>query len=202
MSDIKNPWDNGGGNQTQAGPWGENVSGSKVVNINTVKTGEKAQIPEFNPWWVVVAIVFIWLLSGIYQVQPNEQGVVLRFGKYVDTTDAGLHYHLPYPIETVKKVSTTQERSINLGEAAAYTASNTAALRNAPDNNLRSFTESHMLTGDENIVNVQFRQNATWQGTIRWVEKQKTQRVRSELEMIKLMDEAIDRDEADTVKWE
>lgn len=52
------------------------------------------------------------------------------------------------------------------------------------------------------IVNVQFRQNATWQGTIRWVEKQKTQRFRSELEMIKLMDEAIDRDEADTVKWE
>lgn len=154
MSDIKNPWDNGGGNQTQAGPWGENVSGSKVVNINTVKTGEKAQIPEFNPWWVVVVIVFIWLLSGIYQVQPNEQGVVLRFGKYVDTTDAGLHYHLPYPIETVKKVSTTQERSINLGEAAAYTASNTAALRNTPDNNLRSFTESHMLTGDENIVDI------------------------------------------------
>lgn len=52
------------------------------------------------------------------------------------------------------------------------------------------------------IVNVQFRQNATWQGTIQWVEKQKTQRFRSELEMIKLMDEAIDRDEADTVKWE
>ena len=42
-----------------------------------------------------------WLISGVYKVQPDEQGVVLRFGRWVETTDPGLHYHLPAPISTV-----------------------------------------------------------------------------------------------------
>jgi len=78
----------------------------------------------------------------LYQIQPSEQGVVTRFGAYVYTTDAGLHYHLPYPIENVIKVNTTRERSINLGIAENYR------------NSAKSFTESHMLTGDENIVDI------------------------------------------------
>ncbi len=77
----------------------------------------------------------------LYQIQPSEQGVVLRFGAYAYTTDAGLHYHLPYPIESVDKVNITQERSITIGETAY-------------SNHANSFTESHMLTGDENIVDI------------------------------------------------
>ncbi|MBR1649305.1 MAG: FtsH protease activity modulator HflK [Alphaproteobacteria bacterium] len=88
--------------------------------------------------------VLLWAASGFYQVQTNENGVVLRFGKYVDTTYPGLHYHLPYPIEEVQKVSMTQERSINLGV-------NDGSYRNYQNN---SFTETHMLTGDENIVDI------------------------------------------------
>lgn len=93
---------------------------------------------------IIGAAAALWLASGFYQVQTNEQGVVLRFGKYVDTTEPGLHYHLPYPIETVEKVSMTQERSINLGVAESSRVSNVS----------RAFTESHMLTGDENIVDI------------------------------------------------
>ncbi|MBP1531984.1 MAG: FtsH protease activity modulator HflK [Alphaproteobacteria bacterium] len=84
----------------------------------------------------------LWLCSGFYQVQPSEEGVVMRFGKYVYTTDAGLHYHLPAPIEQVVKVNVTQERSINLGSGDSRDYRNNA------------FTESHMLTGDENIVDI------------------------------------------------
>ena len=92
--------------------------------------------------YAFLLLAAIWLASGFYQVQPSEQGVILRFGRYVDTTDAGLHYHLPYPIEDVIKVNVTQERSINLGSAENRDYRNNA------------FTESHMLTGDENIVDI------------------------------------------------
>ena len=112
---------------------------------------------DFKISWIIAAVALLWLATGFYQVQPNEQGVVLRFGKYADTTDAGLHYHLPYPIEEVVKVNITQERSINLGVAEAYTTANRVAIRNGQTGNadpLKSFTESHMLTGDENIVDV------------------------------------------------
>ncbi|HBO49937.1 MAG TPA: FtsH protease activity modulator HflK [Alphaproteobacteria bacterium] len=99
---------------------------------------------NFGGWfkYALLLIALLWLASGFYQVQPSEQGVVLRFGGYADTTDAGLHYHLPYPIEDVIKVNVTQERSINLGSSENRDYRNNA------------FTESHMLTGDENIVDI------------------------------------------------
>ncbi|MBR1915343.1 MAG: FtsH protease activity modulator HflK [Alphaproteobacteria bacterium] len=95
--------------------------------------------------------MLLWLGSGFYQLQPSEEGVVLRFGKYVETTSAGLHYHLPYPIEKVIKVNVTQERSINLGVEENMTQNR---FSNRSSVALNSFTESHMLTGDENIVDI------------------------------------------------
>lgn len=94
---------------------------------------------------ILGAILFLWLVSGFYQVQPSEQGVILRFGKYVETTDAGLHYHLPFPIEQAYIVDVSKERSIEIGvnEDDYYG-------RNSKD----ELTESHMLTGDENIVDI------------------------------------------------
>ena len=93
---------------------------------------------------IIGIILFLWLISGFYQVQPSEQGLVLRLGKYVETTDAGLHYHLPYPFERVYIVDVSKERSINLGV-------NENSFREASSSEL---TESHMLTGDENIVDM------------------------------------------------
>ena len=92
--------------------------------------------------WGLLLLLVLWGCGGFYQVQPSEEGVVLRFGRYLETTDAGLHYHLPSPIEDVVKVNVTQERSINLGTGESRDYRNNA------------FTESHMLTGDENIVDI------------------------------------------------
>ena len=150
MSKNNGPW----GNDS---PWNEpenTASPGKVIDFANI---QKPGGFDFKISWIIAAVALLWLATGFYQVQPNEQGVVLRFGKYADTTDAGLHYHLPYPIEEVVKVNITQERSINLGVAEAYTTANRVAIRNGQTGNadpLKSFTESHMLTGDENIVDV------------------------------------------------
>ncbi len=136
MAKIKSPWDD---NDSNDNPWAERESfGPKIRQF---KPRQPVEI-TFKWWWVIVAIVLIWLASGFYQVQPNEEAIVLRFGAYNDTTTPGLHYHLPYPIETIRKVNITQERSINLG---------IQEIRGMDKN---TFTESHMLTGDENIVDI------------------------------------------------
>jgi len=98
--------------------------------------------------FIVIILVILWLLSGIYTVAPDEIGVVKKFGKFEYTTNPGLHYRLPYPIESVlkPKVAAIQKmeigyRTISIGPPAVY--------RNVEK-------ESLMLTGDENIVSVQF----------------------------------------------
>ena len=157
MAKNQGPW----GSSDDVNPWGsaeETVSKPKVVNFEKIidRKGGNGGF-EFKIKWAVLILLLVWLASGFYQVQPSEQGVVLRFGAYNRTTDAGLHYHLPYPIESVDKVSITQERSITLGVTEAYDASNLAGLRNSRNGSgseLNSFTESHMLTGDENIVDI------------------------------------------------
>lgn len=155
MAKAEGPW---GGNEPE-NPWENNDKSPKQPKVVDFKALKSPESFDFKISWIVIIIILVWLVSGFYQVQPNEQGVVLRFGKYTDTTDAGLHYHLPYPIEEVSKVNITQERSINLGVQEAYNVSNVAGLRNGRAGNnyndeLKSFTESHMLTGDENIVDI------------------------------------------------
>ena len=113
---------------------------SKIAKMNNSKN-------HFDGYYKIIfaIVLFLWIVSGLYQVQPSEQGVILRLGKYVETTDAGLHYHLPYPFEEVFIVDISKERSINLGIAEnGYN----------PKGSINEFTESHMLTGDENIVDI------------------------------------------------
>jgi membrane protease subunit HflK len=88
-------------------------------------------------------LAIAWISAGIYKVQPDEQGVVLRFGKWVDTTGSGLHYHLPYPFETVLLPKVTKVNQLQLGTARVALAS---------DTNADTSHERQMLTGDENIV--------------------------------------------------
>ena len=90
---------------------------------------------------IVALAVIAWLNAGIYKVQPDEQGVVLRFGKWVDTTSPGLHYHWPYPFETVLFPKVTQVNQLQLGSGPAVTAVGQDDSR-----------DRQMLTGDENIV--------------------------------------------------
>ena len=101
-------------------------------------------------WWILGACL-IWGLSGIYIVQPDESGVVLRFGRYVRTEAPGPHIHLPYPIETVYKPKVTQVRQTAVGYRAQSVGGVFQQGRVQAVNE-----ESAMLTGDENIINVQF----------------------------------------------
>jgi membrane protease subunit HflK len=92
---------------------------------------------------LLVGLIFaVWLASGFYIVNADQNGVVLRFGKHVETTQPGPRWHLPYPIETAEVVNVLGVRSVEVGYR----------------NNVKSkvLKESLMLTDDENIVDVQF----------------------------------------------
>ena len=70
---------------------------------NALKKLSGMKMPGGMVIWLVLGLVGLWLLSGIYIVNPDEEGVVLRFGKYDRTEGPGPHYALPAPIETVYK---------------------------------------------------------------------------------------------------
>jgi len=93
-------------------------------------------------------LLVIWLASGFYRVLPDEQGVVLRFGEFVKTTQPGLNYHLPTPIESVITPKVTRINRVEIGFRAAE-GTRTQVARQVPE-------ESLMLTGDENIVDINF----------------------------------------------
>jgi membrane protease subunit HflK len=109
-----------------------------------------------------VALFGIWLLTGFYRVQPDEQALVMRFGAYVRQAPPGLNYHAPWPIESALLLPVTRINRIEIGfrstEADDETPTPTTPegrsepARDQPDRDLRE--ESLMLTGDENIVDI------------------------------------------------
>jgi membrane protease subunit HflK len=100
-------------------------------------------------WLLIIIAALVWLASGIFIVGPREAGVVKRFGAFARTVDPGPHYHLPFPIETVVKPEITKVQRIEIGFQTMSSPGASAQYRPIPD-------ESLMLTGDENIVDVQF----------------------------------------------
>ena len=102
-------------------------------------------------WLLAGGIFFLWLLSGIYIVEPDEEGVVLRFGKYHRSVPPGPHYRIPFPIEAVDTPKVTQVQRVEVGfrSLAGRQSGGQSLVRPMPD-------EAYTLTGDENIVNVQF----------------------------------------------
>ncbi|PJI42322.1 FtsH protease activity modulator HflK [Ferrovibrio sp.] len=104
---------------------------------------------------LILVAVAIWLGTGVYRVDTDEQGVVLRFGKVHAVTEPGLRYRLPWPVDSVltPKVTTVNREEIgfrSLGESSTRGAQQ----RDVPE-------ESLMLTGDENIVDIDF--TVLWQ---------------------------------------
>ncbi len=95
---------------------------------------------------IIGVLLVVWLLSGIYIVDPAERGVVTRFGKYVETTEPGPHWHLPYPIGAVEIVDVDQIRNIEIGYRSTTAA---REISSVPQ-------EALMLTQDENIVDIKF----------------------------------------------
>jgi membrane protease subunit HflK len=93
----------------------------------------------------------VWVGSGFYRVQPDEQGVVLRFGAYSYWTPPGLHWHLPWPVETVQLPTVTRINRTEIGFRSATGGS----VESGRDTSGRDIlAESLMLTGDENIIDI------------------------------------------------
>jgi membrane protease subunit HflK len=158
------PWTNQGGRGGDGrGPWGGGgpSSGGQPPDLEELLKRSQDRLKKVLPAGfnfrsgrgglvILLIVAVVWLLSGTYQVNTNEQGVVTRWGRLVGTTGEGLHYRLPWPIESVDIVDVTGVRQTNVG----YTTSEDSQ---APQ---EVAAESHMLTGDENIVDVNF--NVQW----------------------------------------
>ena len=98
----------------------------------------------------IIILLLIWVASGLYRVLPDEQGVVMRFGKFIKTTQPGLNYHLPVPIESVKTPKVTKVNRMDIGfRSERDSGFSSGGVADVPE-------ESLMLTGDENIVNIDF----------------------------------------------
>lgn len=113
----------------------------KIINI-------REKIPKIKLskkiWKLLILLILVlYLASGIYIVQPNEQGVIRRFGKFTRIDSPGLHYHLPFPFETAVTPSVTEVKRIEIG------------FRTARGGYLEVPEEALMLTGDENIVSAE-----------------------------------------------
>ena len=93
-----------------------------------------------------IGVIALWLASGIYRVQPDEVGAVLTFGRYSRLTQPGLRYHLPWPIEKVLLPAVTRINRTEIGFRSATPGSGGGG-REVP-------SESLMLTGDENIIDI------------------------------------------------
>lgn len=136
---------------------GNNGDGRSPLDFGKFSKDPLRKMREFNTpggknvWWIAGGVVLLWLLSGIYIVNPDEQGIVLRFGKYVRTVEPGPHYHLPFPIETVYKPQVTQ---VLRGEVGFRSLGQGKTFQQGQVKTIPQ--EASMLTGDENIVNVQF----------------------------------------------
>ena len=113
------------------------------INIPEIK------LPQFGKNTVLgglAILVLLWIATGIYKVEADELGVVLRFGKLYSITEPGLNYHLPYPFETVATPKVTEVQRVEIGFRTVYPGP-PARYEQIP-------AESLMLTGDENIVDI------------------------------------------------
>ena len=81
-------------------------------------------------------MIVVWAFSGLYRVLPDEQGVVLRFGKFVSTTQPGLNYHIPYPVETVLTPKVTKVNRIDIGFRSASDSGRTSGVDDVPEESL------------------------------------------------------------------
>jgi membrane protease subunit HflK len=179
MSERGGPWGGGrGGGGGSSGPWGGGRGGGRDDNGGGPgPRGPGPRPPDFEEMLrrgqdrfrqllpggynmgtliaiAVALIVVLWLASGFYRVQPDEAGVVLRFGAYNRMTQPGLNYHLPIPIESALTPSVTRVNRTEVGYRSGEAG--VSGNRQQPE-------EALMLTGDENIVDINF--------TVFWVVK-------------------------------
>ena len=149
------PWGSGG-----KGPWGsgpQSPGGPKPPDLEEILRRGQDKLRSVLPGGNLggkgfallgLAAIALWGFSGFFRVEPDELGVVLRFGQVVREVQPGLNYHLPYPIETVLTPRALRVNKIDIGMRLVEDGRRSAT-RDVPE-------ESLMLTGDENIVDVDF----------------------------------------------
>jgi modulator of FtsH protease HflK len=162
------PW--GGGGNNSGGPWGGggNRGGGpfgsrRPPDMEDVIRKGQERLRNLIPGGfgsfkgillIALVAIVIWLLTGFFRVQPNQQAIQLVFGKpYGGPVDSGLHYNLPSPIGTVIVVNVQDQRRTVIGSV-------TGADRSYRGSRATS-TENLMLTGDENIIDIEF--TVLWQ---------------------------------------
>jgi membrane protease subunit HflK len=150
------PWGSGG-----KGPWGSGPQspGSTPPDLEEILRRGQDRLRRVLPGGnlggrgfalIVLGVLALWGFSGFFRVEPDELGVVLRFGKQVREVQPGLNYHLPYPIEKVLTPKALRINKIDIGmRIVDDLRRGGTATRDVPE-------ESLMLTGDENIVDVDF----------------------------------------------
>jgi membrane protease subunit HflK len=147
------PWGSGGG------PWGGRGGGGFQPpnfedSLRRLQNFLKRWLPGGGSGlgggrgWILgfIIILFLWLLSGFYRVEPDQEGIVLRWGAYARRATSGLNYHLPSPIEEALTPTVTRINRIEIGYRTNQAVGRTTEV---PE-------ESLMLTGDENIVDINF----------------------------------------------
>ena len=147
----------GGSGDKDKDPWGQRrKSGSGSPDLDQIVRNIQQKLSDmfggrpgggraYGIGLILAAIVGLWLLSGVYIVQQGERAVILRFGAKNDVTLAGLHWRLPYPIESVEKVNVEKVSTIEVG----YRSNVRGGKSKVPK-------EALMLTGDENIIDIEF----------------------------------------------
>jgi membrane protease subunit HflK len=161
------PWSNQGGGpwgSPPKGPWGSGQQpsggGSTPPDLEDLLRRSQDKLRTVLPggslggrgaFLAILVALALWGVSGFFIVQPGELGVIQQFGKHIPTRDApaGWGYHWPYPIESVTKVNIERINQIDVGMRQIEDSRRGAVTRDVPE-------ESLMLTGDENIVDVDF----------------------------------------------
>ena len=176
------PWGPGNNNPPprgpNRGPWGSGGPNG-IPDLDEVLARLQASARRFvpggpggrrnNPRLIALIVLVgavIWLASGFYRVEPDQQGVVLRFGAFQRTTLPGLNYHLPWPIEQALIPAVTRINRTEIGFRIAADSSGVSRIgssqdlgRDAPGRGgpaREVLEEALMLTGDENIIDINF----------------------------------------------
>jgi membrane protease subunit HflK len=155
------PWGGGGGGSGPGGPGGQGGQGGQVPpDIEEMLRRGQDNLKRLMPGGaggmrgiilIVLAVAALWAGSGFYRIQPGEQGVELLFGKFVKHTTPGLNYWFPSPIGEVLKPNVERTNTITVGfrEGVPGRRGRGVGTRDV-------LAESLMLTGDQNIVDIDF----------------------------------------------
>lgn len=159
------PWGgggSGGGGGRGQGPWGGGSPGGGGASgppdfEDLIRKGQDS-VRRILPGGfggargillVIVAVAILWGISGLYRVQPGEKGVQLLFGKFISTTEPGLNFWFPWPVGSVVRPNVERTNQISVGFRGLGSTGRSDTIRDVPE-------ESLMLTGDQNIIDIDF----------------------------------------------